>query len=551
MMASDAHPDIQQTPDLLAVHETEKYRLTLRLAREEMECIAELEWNAMETEPQLSVPDSGSASPAEHLKQTVEADLTEKFPAEGFSSIVEDCETLLNPSRLIALLHQHHITDTIDKNAIDSFCTSFDQGQNPLPTVIARGIEPLAGADGWFELLVKISGEEQEFIPDSKGRVDLKRLNAYTEIEAEQKLGVIHPPEPGIPGCTVQGHRLEAPAGKPATIVAGEGVQLKYGGRMAFATRPGRALFDKTILTVVDQLVISGHVDFRVGHIDFNGFVDVKGDVLDDFDIRSTKGVKISGHVGACHIQSQGSVEVDSMAGREIGHIFCQGDLHARYLNQVAVVCYGDVIVANEIRNSRIRATGHVVVERGAIVGGEVTALRGVSAATIGANSGQRTQIVAGVYFPDAERTDYMQRQLHSIEHQMNCLTTTIKPLMQHLRKGSQFIDAARIRLQILNDKLDSLHEQKNALIAEMMSSRPVTLETENPKINVLKDLKDGAVIILGKAREEMTFDRQGPLSIIENTRTGGLRFLSLSPLPIPASQLEEEQLKMEGQESS
>ncbi|MBD1400094.1 DUF342 domain-containing protein [Pelovirga terrestris] len=544
MMASDSH-NTHLDPDLLAVHETDSYRLTLRLPPDQMECIATLELLSPVSLAPLSDRLVESIQPAD------KSEVTETTAALSAQSPPADSRATLVPADLVELLQQHHIIDAIDAAALDNFCACLDQGQEPPPTVVARGTEPQPGTDGWFELLVKVSGEDHQFIPDEKGRIDLKRLNAYTEIEAEQKLGVIHPPEPGIPGITVQGHEIEAPAGKPKNIIAGEGVQLKYGGRMAFATRPGRALFEKNTLTVVDQLVIPGHVDFCVGHIDFHGFVEVKGDILDDFDVRSTKGIKISGHVGACHIESQGSVEVGSMAGREIGHIFCQGNLHARYLNQVTVVCYGDVVVTNEIRNSHIRATGHVVVERGAIIGGEVTALTGVSAAIIGTNSGQRTQITAGVYFPDAERSDYIRRQLHSIEQQMNTINAAIKPLMQHLRKGSEFIDTVRIRLQILNDKLDALHEQKNAFIAEKLSSRPLDIEAKNPKINVQKTLKDGAVIVLGKVREELTCDRQGPLSIIENTHSGGLRFLSLTPLPIPALLLEEEQLKLEQQPPS
>jgi uncharacterized protein (DUF342 family) len=549
MMASEFHDNPQLNPDLLAVCETDSYRLTLCLAREQMECIAAIQLNSLVPEVLSSSPVVESAQPTENLTPVDEVAPADHSEDEDVPRVGATGGTMLSSARLIDLLHQHNITDSIDQEAINCFCACLEQGQEPPPTVVARGVEPQPGADGWFELLVKVSGEDHEFIPDDKGRVDLKRLNAYTEIEVEQKLGVIHPPEPGIPGFTVQGLQVEAPAGKPRTIIAGEGVHLKYGGRMAFAARSGRALFDKNTLSVVDQLVVPGHVDYRVGDIDFHGFVEVKGDVLDDFDVRSTRGIKVSGHVGACHLQSQGSVEIGAMAGREIGHIFCHGDLHARYLNQVTAVCYGDVVVTNEIRNCHIRATGHVVVERGAIIGGEVTALAGVSAATIGATSGQRTRIVAGVYFPDAERSDYIRRQLESIEQQMVSISAAIKPLMQHLHKGSQFIDVARTRLQILNDNLDSLHEQKNAFIAEMASSRPVEIDIKNPKVNVQKTLKDGTVIVLGKAREEITFDRQGPLSIIENTRSGGLRFLSLTPLPIPAVQLEEEQLKLEEQE--
>ena len=541
MTDQDSSTDNHHDPDLLAVEETDAYRLTLRLAKEQMECVAAIEFKSLPpATPRQEPPRSESNNDNLKLPEHETADT-----AKGATTTVADPFAggiSLKTSRLIHLLQQHQVSGNIDEDAVKEFCATVDLQQEPQPTVVARGIDPQTGADGWFELLVKISGEEQEFIPDSKGRVDLKRLNAYTEIEPEQKLGVIHPPEPGISGYTVQGLEIEGPAGSPKIINAGEGVVLKYDGRMAFSTRAGRALFDNNTLTVVDQLVIPGNVDLHVGHIDFNGFVEIKGDVLDDFDVRSTKGIKINGHVGACHIESQGSIDVGAMAGREIGHIFCQGDLHTRYLNQVTVVCYGDVVVTNEVRNSHVRATGHIVVARGGIIGGEVLALKGVSAVTIGAVSGQRTRVTAGVYFPDAERSEYISRQLHSVEQQITAINGAIRPLMQHLRKGSQLIDTARARLQILNDKLDALYQQKNAFAAEATTSQPLEVEDKNPKINVQQVLRDGVVIALGKVKEEIKLDRQGPLSIIENARDGGLRFLSLTALSVPATELEREQ---------
>ncbi len=545
MTDQDSSPDIQQDPDLLAVEETDAYRLTLRLAKEQMECVAAIEFKSLPSaalQQESAQRENSNDNPNPPEQET--ADTT----GDEVKVVTESScgEISLNPVQLIQLLHQHQVSRNIDEDAVKEFCATVDLQQKPSPAVVARGIDPQPGADGWFELLVKTSGEEQEFIPDSKGRVDLKRLNAFTEIEAEQKLGVIHPPEPGIPGYTVHGLEVKGPAGSPRTINAGEGVVLKYGGRMAFSTRAGRALFDNNTLTVVDQLVIPGNVDLNVGHIDFNGFVEIKGDVLDDFDVRSTRGIKISGHVGACHIESEGSIELGAMAGREIGHIFCQGNLHARYLNQVTVVCYGDVVLTNEIRNSHVRSAGHIVVERGGIIGGEIIALKGVAAVTIGAVSGQKTRITAGVYFPDVERSEYISRQLNSIEEQIRSINGAIRPLMQHLRKGSQFIDTARARLQILNDKLDALYHQKAAFSAEVMTSQPLEIEDKNPKINIQKVLRDGVVIALGRVKEEIKFDRQGPLSIIENTRDGGLRFLSLTALPVSAAEIEQEEIALE-----
>lgn len=56
MTASDSHSNHRQDPDLLAVRETESHRLTLRLAREQMECIAALELMPLLPETRLSYP---------------------------------------------------------------------------------------------------------------------------------------------------------------------------------------------------------------------------------------------------------------------------------------------------------------------------------------------------------------------------------------------------------------------------------------------------------------------------------------------------------------
>ncbi len=525
MIEAGRQKKLPPTSELLAAMETKGYRLTLTLVGDRMECVATFEPLATVAAEHVSAHDSRT--------ETIDAPELGTAPSSLPSDIAAD--------ELIHLLEQHGIAKTIDFDALHQCFALIEAQQLPEPTVIARGIKPVAGEDGWFELLVKASGGKKEFIADEHGRVDLKTLHAYTLIEAEQKLGIVHPPQPGTSGCTVQGVSIEAPAGQPAKIIAGEGVVLKYGGRIAFSEKAGRALFEKNVLSVVDQLVIPGNVDLNVGHIDFHGFVEIKGDVLDNFDVRSTKGIKIAGYVGACHLESRGEISIGTMAGKEIGRILCQGDLHARFLNQVAVVCYGDVIVSHEIRNSNIRATGCVIVERGGIIGGHCVALEGISASVIGADSGQKTNVAAGIYFPDNDRFLYLTQQLKKVQQQINSISGAIDPLKRHLHRESELAASALVRLKVLNEKLDQLYEQKNAFSAEIAASQPQDLDIKNPKINVLKSLKEGVTITLGRVREEIELARNGPLSIIENSRAGGLRFLQLSPLTVSATQLEQQ----------
>ena len=519
-------------PNLLFVEANSRYKLSFRLQNEQMECLAELEIFPKEIPPE-----------EESLAENTSDDLSEDRGGQEAAPVpdIVNLTPLISPPDLFWFLQKNNIIQTIDYAAVYNFCAAIEIGVNPEPTVLARGIDAISGADGWFELTVKISGEDTEFEEDQEGNIDLRNLNAYSEIEPGQKLGIVHPPQDGTPGINVQGLPVPSERGKLFELIAGDGAFLKFDDRVAFAEKSGRALFEKKTISVVDQLVIPGDIDLSIGNIDFNGFVEVNGDVPDDFDINATKGIKIAGSVGACNIESAGSVNISSMAGKEIGQIVCHGDLSANYLNQVTVVCYGDVYVTNEIRNSQIKATGKIIVERGSIIGGKCTAMEGIEAKNLGTSSGQKTQLVAGIYFPDADRFDYLREQLRSINRQIESINDALLPLVQLLKKNDGAADTAKLRQTVLNEKLKKLHEEKDHFTAEITASKPQDFKNKNPKINILKALMEGVFITLGGTIKEIRIERSGPMSIIENTRDGGLRYLTLSSMQVMAEQLEEE----------
>lgn len=492
----------------LFVEENASYCLKLWLREEKLACLAEIEVYP-------SAPSAGNA-------------------------------TVLTPPDLLWYLQQNQIVEAVDYDAVYEFCAALDMGCAPPPMMLARGVEPQAGADGWFELNVKISGKQVEFSEDEQGNVDLRTLNAYSEIEPGQKLGVVHSPGEGIPGRTVQGLTIPAQPGKPFALIAGEGVELKYDGRMAFAVKAGRVLLEKNTLSVVDELIIPGDLDLRVGNIDFHGFVEIRGDVPDDFSVKARRGIRIKGGVGACQITSEGSIEMASMAGKGIGRIDCHGDLRAGFLNQITAAVYGDIVASHEIRNCHVKATGKILVERGVILGGRCTAMEGIEAKVLGSVAGQKTEVIAGVFFPDIDRFVYLREQLQNIKCQIESIREALWPLQRMINSDEELAEAASLRSRILHEQLDRLCEEQNCYNAELKASSPQQFTRQNPKINVLKELHEGVVLTLGENCEKIRIDRSGPISIIENSWDGGLRYLTLSPLKIMARQLEEEILAAE-----
>ncbi|MCW8893606.1 MAG: FapA family protein [Deltaproteobacteria bacterium] len=523
----------QPNPSQIVEQECNGYRFNIRLHNDQMECLADLEL--------LDAP-LASTDNSEDLAEGKSA-LCEKDDSREESNNEPPLKTeIMSPAELIQILQKNNINQTIDFESLYQFCAAAAEGISQKGVLLAKGIEPVRGADGWFEIAVKTSADEPEYQEDAKGNVDLRTLHTFTEIEAEQKLGTIHAPHDGIPGMTVNGLPIPAERGNPFTLITGESVILKYNDRIAYAQKAGRALLDKQTLSVVDELVISGDLDLQIGNIDFNGFIEIKGDVPDAFSVKASKGIRVTGTIGACQIESGGPVEIGSMAGKEVGQITSHGDLFVNYLNQATIICYGNVFVRNEIRNSQVKATGRVIVEHGAIIGGKCVALQGIEAKVLGTSSGLLTQLVAGIYFPDADRFDYLHERLKNIDSQLKLIHDALGPMDRIKKLGDTLDNASELRLSILNQQWEKLELEKEQCISEIESSNHQVFDNKNPKINALKAIKEGVVVTLGQSTERFKIGI-GPTTLIENTRQGGLRHLSLSPLDKLAAEIEEEVL--------
>ncbi len=459
---------------------------------------------------------------------------------------VFDAEHTIPPSELIELLAKNNVKDSLDLEEVAKFCSKAAMGISQEEIRIATGTEPIPGKDGWLELAVKTGGDDTAFIEDEQGNVDLRNLQSFTNVEAGQQIGIIHPPAYGSPGITVHGQPIPPLEGLPLDLCAGDGVELSADGASAIATSAGRVVFDGHTLAVAEEFVVRGDVDFSVGNIDFNGVVEIKGDVLDDFNIRASKGINVSGAVGACRLESDGPVEIGSMSGLGTGLIRCRGDLRANYLNQVRVECWGNVSVTHELRNCSVKATRAIIVERGSISGGEAVALDGIEAKTLGAASGVKTRLNAGVYFPEADRLNTLRQQQRSYNLQIQRIGAALGPLgkRKNLRKALQ--EAIELRVSLLTQRKINLVTEKKQVDAELESFKTEEHPSANPKINALGSLMEGVVISLGETTEEIKNKLTGPISVIENSTAGGLRFLEHSPLQVMATKIEAENISAE-----
>jgi uncharacterized protein (DUF342 family) len=438
---------------------------------------------------------------------------------------------------LVALLEKEAISG-IDPQLVENFCNNAGPESPQKNVLLAKGVPPEPGPDGWLEITVLSSTDAARFKSDAADKIDYKNRRSFENVKPDTVVGKIHPPREGEPGRTVKNNPIPPLMGKVLKFKPGKGIRLDEDGISLRAETEGRLVQEGETLSVSEEIVINGNVDLTVGHIDFAGVVIVKGDVLDDFNVKATKGIEISGSVGACRIISGGDLIMGSVYGKDNGFIRCLGTLQAHHLCNVDVECTGDIIVSKEIRDSVIKTLGVINVENGNICGGEAIALQGIEAKKVGSPIGVPTSLTAGVSYLDSDQEKELQRRFDVLCFQEENINYTVGDIA----KGdlNSLSGGLKKRYDVLAATLEKITKEKDLLLKEMEAYKPAAEASRaNPKINIKGVLFEGVIIALGSHKEKIDIEKDGPFSVIESLKDDCLLYLSLSPLKVHAKEME------------
>ena len=428
------------------------------------------------------------------------------------SYIPREQGSMMTRDELAGYLKLYNVTEGIDQEAIDDFIVKAAAGQQQVDVLLALGTPPVNGADEYISLTVPTSsavhsGEEEVT------NIDMYLVQTFINVSSGDEIARIIPAEPGIPGTNIMGLPIAPQPGKPMHVTIGKNIRVEENGSALIAAATGRLCQSPGEISVEEEYVVKGDVNFKIGSINFKGVVEVRGDVLDNFNVTATKGLTVTGNIGVCSVVSDGDITFCGMDGQDKGRIVCGGTLRAHFIHDVEIECAGDVIVDVEIHNCTIRTLGRIVVDKGAIAGGSYIARGGIEAKKLGSPSSLHTKLVAGLDYHDVEL----------LEKLFAALTET-----QEKAKQSQSLT-----------EITDLRKTSASLTDNIMAIRGKVDPGANAKINAKTVLYENVLLSLGSATETIHEQKDGPLSVIENSIEGGLRFLSLTSLDVKATDIE------------
>ena len=168
------------------------------------------------------------------------------------------------------------------------------------PFVAAQGTPPVNGENAYIDRKFDL-GVKGRPVMDEYDRVDYKNLNLFVLVKANDTLAIRIPQTKGKPGKNVFGDSVPAQNGRPIPMPEGKNTKV-LGEHQLIATINGQIVDTGSKISIDPRLVIKGAVGVGTGDIDFDGSVQINGDVKQGFVVKATGDIEIKGSVNGAEV---------------------------------------------------------------------------------------------------------------------------------------------------------------------------------------------------------------------------------------------------------
>lgn len=370
--------------------------------------------------------------------------------------------------------------------------------------LIACGRKPSPGTDAKFQSLLPELKERRPHV-DEHGVADYRNLGQITIVHPDQPLMRRIPGVSGEDGENVLGEKVPPPPVQDFKFAPGlQGTKTDPGdANVLLAAITGQPVMVTHGVTVEPAITVAS-VDLSSGNLDFEGTVNVRGDVKESMKIHATGDVVVGGTVEAAEIEADGDVVVK---GGIIGHqagvlgttarIHGKGSVSARFIENAEVRAGNSILAEDHASHSNLTALSEVAIgkkgsRKGHILGGTTRATSLVKALVIGSVGGVATVVQVGHNPYLHEQLEQSRLELHHKKKEQENLYKVITYLKEnpHKNKGD-LLEKAERTLEKLVAEIIHLNQMQQDLLERMKFA-------EDAKVVVEGTIHSGVEIQIG-----------------------------------------------------
>lgn len=369
---------------------------------------------------------------------------------------------------------------------------------------VAEGRRPQDGKDGWYEFFFEVGDFSKSPKVREDGSVDYSSMRSLQNVKKGDKVAAYHPATQEEDGYTVTGGVLKAAPGKELAPLSGKGVSKEENSDTYIANTDGKIEIKDNKVDIQTVYEVMDDLDLITGKVEFYGDIMISGSVGTGVVVRAGRNLTIDGTVEACNLYAGGDIVLKrGVQGAEKAQIKAKGSVYAEFLEYATVRAGGDV-QANIILNCDIQADKKVTLngKRGAIIGGNVHALRGMEMQNLGNAAEVKTVVHAGYLAEDYEeyldvtkRETVLKEELAKLVEELNALIKRKKTANRKLSNLEQ------IRARELSDKKDKIFINLENVRQERDKLKQMIEAGKGATILVKGYVNRGAVICIENAR--------------------------------------------------
>lgn len=302
--------------------------------------------------------------------------------------------------------------------------------------LLAEGKAPVQGKDAYIEYKFNTDKKAKPTLNED-GSVDFFNLNILNHCNKGDLLAVLHPEEPGVDGENLYGERVRPADVKTVSFRYGNHIEKSEDGLTLTSLVDGHVELVEGQVFVSDMLVVE-NVDNSTGNIEYEGSVQINGNVFTNFSVKAKGDVIVKGVVEGASIEADGNIVIArGMNGMGKGTLNAGGNIIAKFLENATAQADG-YVASESILHSRIMAGGEVNVDgkRGFITGGRVCAAGGINVKTLGSEMGADTTVEVGTDPKIKNRIAQLQKLIEENRKTIESIKPVLASTMQKIKQG-------------------------------------------------------------------------------------------------------------------
>lgn len=330
---------------------------------------------------------------------------------------------------LLAMLARANIKQGVRWDAIKESAEKCNQKRVIVKNVlIAAGIRPVKAVNEYFAINPHLAKQKTP-VPDKSrnDQIDYRSHSPFIIVNKDQALAAKKPRTPGREGKNVHGEPV------PFETLNVEGVRpganTRSDDKYIISEINGQLIEEKKVLNVRENLVIKGSVGYATGNIIFPGDILIEGSVSDGFKIYSGGSVTIQQTFDVTEVITKGDLTVaGGIVGRGRAFLKVGGEIRTKFIQNCKVACRKTMTIEAGIVNSNIFVMEKLDLgDKGKLLGGEIYAIRGIRAGSIGKEAGKATHIHCGVDFTLQKEREDNNKALRSLAEKLGKLREIMK----------------------------------------------------------------------------------------------------------------------------